>query len=234
VGRRTLFEGEDEDGRRASRKGFDSTAWMLHFVFYRCAGRVWEALNAKEGTAVPAPFEVLATMRTKELVSLGCFLGIVIPLLVPLPLASQGIPGQPRSRDRWGVEQARFQALILERVNETMSKWQEAWDADDPEALTDTYSDFGILVLTGEKLTGKPEIEGYFQGALPSLGSVSFSLAEFTAGGSMAMMLGTLRYREDVAPNENREVTGQCLIVFVEESGAWKIRSQLFRPEPPS
>jgi ketosteroid isomerase-like protein len=190
-------------------------------------------MNVKEGTAVPVPFEVLATMKTNVLVSLGCLTGAMVALLAPPPLASQGLPGQPRPRDRWEVEQARFQALILERVNETMSKWQEAWDADDPEALGDTYSDFGILVLTDEKLTGKPEIEGYFQGVLPSYGPVSFSLGEFTAGGSMAMMLGTLRYSEEVSPNENRDVTGQCLIVFVEEDGAWKIRSQLFRPESP-
>ena len=183
---------------------------------------------------MPVPFEVLATMRTNVLVSLGCHIGAMVALLAPLPLASQGLPGQPRPRDRWEVEQARFQALILERVNETMSKWQEAWDADDPEALADTYSDFGILILTGERLTGKPEIEEYFQGALSSFGAVSFSLAEFTAGGSMAMMLGTLRYRENVSPDETRDVKGQCLVVFVEESGAWKIRSQLFRPDPPS
>jgi ketosteroid isomerase-like protein len=207
---------------------------MLHLVNYQGVWRGGEAVDPKEGMKVPEPFQVLANMNTNVPVSRGCWIGAVVALLVPLPLATQVLPGQPRDRDRWEVEQARFQALVMERVNETMSKWQEAWDADDPEALADTYSDFGILILTDERLTGRPEIEGYFQGALPSFGPVSFSLAEFTAGGSMAMMLGTLQYREGVSPDENRTVRGQCLIVFVEEGGAWKIRSQLFRPDPPA
>jgi uncharacterized protein (TIGR02246 family) len=131
------------------------------------------------------------------------------------------------------VQQAQYRALILERVNVVISDWQAAWNADDSGALAKDYSEFGTLVLTGEKVTGREAIEDYLSETLPSIGHLSFSLAEFEASGSMAMMLSTFHFREsDGKSGERREVVGDCLTVLVEEGGGWKIRSQLFRPGP--
>jgi hypothetical protein len=92
----------------------------------------------------------------------------------------------------------------------------------------------GDLFLTGEKVKGRDGIEEYYRQVLPTFGHLSFSLAEFEASGSMAMMLSTFFFREEVGPNERAERVGDCLTVLLEEHGSWKIRSQIFRVPPPT
>jgi uncharacterized protein (TIGR02246 family) len=164
--------------------------------------------------------------------------GVWIALLVAAPssltLSAQVLPGQPRPQDRLQVQQAQFRALILERVNGVISEWQEAWNNDDSEGLARTYSEVGDLILTGDRVKGREGIEEYVREVLPTFGHLSFSLAEFEASGSMAMMLSTFFFREDVGPNDRTERVGDCLTVLVEEHGSWKIRSQVFRLAPPT
>ncbi len=152
-------------------------------------------------------------------------------LLAPPSLSGQTLPGQPRPRDRWEAEQARFRALILGKVNITLSAWQESWADDNAQELAETYSERGILFLPDQELKGREEIREYFQGTLPSLGHLSFSLNEFEPGGTVSMVLGTFHYRKDTDAQQREDITGSCLMVLVEEGGGWKIRSQVFRPE---
>jgi ketosteroid isomerase-like protein len=121
-----------------------------------------------------------------------------------------------------------FRARMLEKVNVVITAWQEAWDTDDTESLSDAYSQVGTLLVSGEQLKGRDQIEAHFQEILPSIGHLTFSLAEFESSASMAMLVSNFLFREEVAPNERREVLGQCLTVLVEEHGSWKIRSQVF------
>ena len=173
-------------------------------------------------------------MKKRALVPATACVGLAVSLLVPCPLLGQVLPGQPRPQDRLQVQQAQFRALILNRVNGVVSEWQEAWNEDSTERLADTYSELGTLALAGETLKGRERIEEFLRGVLPSYGHLSFSLSEFEASGSMAMMLSTFFFRETVAPDDRVELAGDCLTVFMEEHGTWKIRSQFFRPVDPN
>ena len=143
---------------------------------------------------------------------------------------AQTLPGQPRPEDRWDVERARYRALILERVNVTLSAWQKAWSEDDVSRIAEAYAEESVLVLADTAWNGRDQIREGLRGFLPSVGSLSHSLSTFEAGGSVAMMMGTFLYREDLAEGGRRAVSGYCLTVLMEENGSWKIRSQLFRP----
>lgn len=180
----------------------------------------------------PGGTQGLQDMTRNRWILRGVPIGLMLAILSPLALSAQVLPGQPRARDRLQAQQARFRALILERVNGVISEWQEAWNQDDAEGLARTYSEVGDLILTGEKVKGRTGIEEYFRGVLPGFGHLSFSLSEFEASGVMAMMLSTFFFREEVGPNERTERLGECLTVLVEEHGSWKIRSQLFRLSP--
>ena len=159
------------------------------------------------------------------------FLGFFL-LLLAQPLAGQNLPGQPRARDRWEAEQARFRALILGKVNTTLSHWQESWNDDRAMELSEAYSEQGVLFLPDQELRGREEIEDYFQNTNSSLGHISFSLNEFEPGGTVSMVLGTFHYRKESEGQPMEEFTGYCMIILIEEDGDWKIRSQVFRPEP--
>jgi ketosteroid isomerase-like protein len=162
---------------------------------------------------------------------MGAFLGSLL-LLGGTPVFAQDLPGQPRARDRWEAEKARFRALMLERVNETLTPWQEAWAADDAAELAEFYSEQSVLFLPDLTLSGRDEIEVYFQEALPTLGPLSFSLNEFEAGGTMNLVLATFLYRTGTNPTSQEDVAGNCITVLIEEGGRWKIRSQVFRRDP--
>ena len=93
-----------------------------------------------------------------------------------------------------------LRARMLERVNVVLSAWQEAWNTDDTKALSETYSQVGSFWFRGEPFKGREQIEAHFQEVLPPIGHLTFSLAEFESGGSMAMMLSNFLFREEVAP----------------------------------
>jgi ketosteroid isomerase-like protein len=152
-------------------------------------------------------------------------------LLAPPSVSGQTLPGQPRPRDRWEAEQARFRALILGKVNVTLSAWQDSWANDNAQELAETYSEQGVLFLPDQELRGREEIREYFQSTLPSLGQLSFSLNEFEPGGTVSMVLGTFYYRKDTEAQQGEEISGNCLTILIEEGGDWKIRSQVFRPD---
>ena len=179
---------------------------------------------------MPVGSPALRKMNTKARLVPAVRFGLAAALFLPVGLSAQVLPGQPRPQDRWEVQQMQLRARMLERVNVVLSAWQEAWNTDDTEAISETYSQVGTLLVSGEVLKGRDQIEAHFQGILPSLGHLTFSLVEFESGGSMTMMLSNYLFREEVAPNERREVLGHCLTVFVEEHGSWKIRSQVFQP----
>jgi uncharacterized protein (TIGR02246 family) len=173
-------------------------------------------------------------MNTNDWFSSGFRFGLAVAILIPVSLTAQVLPGQPRPQDRLQVQQAQFRALMLERVNVVISAWQEAWNTDDAEAAANSYSEVGTLIMSGEQFKGRAQIEEHFREILPSIGHLSFSIGEFEASGSMAMMLGTFHYREEAAPNERTELLGNLLMVLVEENGSWKIRSQIFQPASPA
>ena len=126
------------------------------------------------------------------------FLGLGIGVaVVGSPLEGQILPGSPRPEDRWEVEKARFRALILERVNVTLTAWQEAWARDDGSAITDSYSENGTVILAENPWRGRQEIHDGFGDFLPRIGPISHSLSSFEAGGSVATLLGHFHYRSE-------------------------------------
>ncbi len=157
---------------------------------------------------------------------------VLLSWLPPGAILAQTLPGQPRSRDRWEVEKARYRALMLERVSVTISEWQDAWDADKADDLAALYTENGFLLLSESEVQGRPSIQEYFEGVLPEMGSLSFSMTEFEAAGSLAMIVAAYGYslREDGSPQEY--VSGRCIAVLEEENDEWRIRSQIFRPQP--
>jgi ketosteroid isomerase-like protein len=158
---------------------------------------------------------------------------LLVPALIhllPLPLLAQDLPGQPRAKDRWEVEKARYRAEMLKRVNLTLEEWQEAWDEDEPVALAGAYAEDGYLLLTDEEVQGREDIEVFFANALPKIGPITFSLTDFDVGGSVAMVMGTYYYSVEDTRSSGSRVSGRCIAVFVESRGDWKIRSHLFKP----
>lgn len=169
-------------------------------------------------------------MRTVRY-TLLTLLFLVVPGLQPA--GAQILPGPQRTD--WEQEQRKYDAEALEGFRQLIADWQSAVAGDDASAVARYYTEDAVAHLGDElPLEGRSAIEGGLRELLPTISEVETGVSDFAASGRLFYALGRFWYQLHEDGEASRRVTGTYVIVAERENRRWKIRSQLFKPEPPT
>jgi len=150
-------------------------------------------------------------------------------LLMSGPLGAQLIPGAlPPTRD---ARRAQYLDTVLQGIRATDKKWLTAWQEDDVAGCAGQYvEDAFIITPEGDRGSGRDSITGYLTEALPRSGSLVTSLVDVDGSDRMVMTLENFVLFPFSA--ENPTLRGVVVTVYKSDGRVWRIRSQVFRPEP--
>lgn len=145
--------------------------------------------------------------------------------------AAQFIPGgHPRDgAERREMRESEMRGAVLERLNETLREWAEAWNDDDADALAELYArDAVVQTLRGRSvLRSRDEIREAFEETLRGAHEIEVRMMDFGVDSRLAFIAGGFEFQPAEAGAE--PVVGEHLIVFRRDGGRWLIRSHLFR-----
>lgn len=152
-------------------------------------------------------------------------------LFLPGLLGAQLIPGaKPIDRNAMHEE---FLDAVIRGVRVTATKWIAAWRDDDVLTAASLYEDRAfIMTPEGRTVSGKDSVFAYLHATLPNRGQLQTSLVEIDASGRMAMTLE--RYVLAAAASGGPTTEGLLLTIYKSDGRTWRIRSQVFRPDPPA
>ncbi len=127
-------------------------------------------------------------------------------------------------------EQMRFRAEAMQLATETLNAWRTAWEADDVRALMRLYQRDALLVLpgVGTPSQGARAIEQALQSGLPRMGKVELA----TVDAAVDDHLLYIYQKFVVEPGTDAGAAGTATLVMQREGSRWKIRAQIFSPEP--
>lgn len=152
-------------------------------------------------------------------------------LLVPLA-AAPARAQVPLIPDAGGsAESQRYRAEAMQQATETLTAWRTAWAADDVRALLRLYDRNAMLVLPdgGAPSQGAAAIQQALQATLPKLGAVELGVVDAAVDDHLLYIYQ--RYVVDAAPGGTGS-TGTATLVMQRDGGHWRIRAQIFSPEP--
>lgn len=162
-------------------------------------------------------------------------LRVILPLLalgllaVPEAAAQAVVPGYTPPSGRTAIRV--FRSESFKEANAALSGWRVAWKSRDARATVGRYTDDATLQLpNGELLHGREQIERVLAGLLPRAGAFEMGADDFSVCETMAFMVGRFFY--EGGPGSG-PVSGTHVTIFRLERERWKIRSQVFRPDPP-
>ena len=164
-----------------------------------------------------------------RLASSAALLACLTSILLPAQAQGQHRPGIERG-DYWGEVRALYRSEVLAEVGEVMEQWLEAWNNDDVEAVQSTFAEDGVLILGETMATGREQVGETLAAALPPAGPLQYGLQDFDVSGDMAFATTLFRYAVNLETGERKEVSGHLVWILVKHTGAWQIRSQVFRP----
>lgn len=150
--------------------------------------------------------------------------GIAALVWLALPSAVEGqAPGYPPVDPRSVI--AEYRSEVLERINEHLASWGDAWANDRAEELTDLYWEDALLVAPGGVTSrGRDEIRGYFDSVLAEHGHVEAFMLDFDASGGMCQVFGNYM----LGVRSEGQLHGPMMTVYVRRGRTWRIRSQIF------
>lgn len=150
-------------------------------------------------------------------------------VLAPGILGGQIIPGvKPPNRSAIHEE---FLDAVIHGVRETATKWATAWRKDDARKAADLYEeDAFIITPEGNEVRGRDSIAAYLKRTLATTGALQTYLLDVDASDRMAMTLDQFVLPEEAAGQPAME--GLLLTIYKSDGWTWRIRSQVFRPEP--
>lgn len=157
---------------------------------------------------------------------------IMLTLLVaPCSLWAQVLPIPPApDRQR---EMQQYNIEVLKHYNSVMSSWRNAWKEQDARALARLYTDDAVLLPADrEPVQGRGAIEAHFRESLDGTRDIQTGVADFSSSATLAVASG--RYWQEVESEDGgvRRVSGTYMAVLRRDGRSWRIRSQLFRPDP--
>jgi len=156
-------------------------------------------------------------------------------LLSPAAGQGQGLPGVPGGGGfAGGRNMAEFYGEVTARTAELFAVWRERWVEDNPQALAELYSPDAMLYLPDRSpIFTSGMIAEAFAELLPETGEIQAGMLDFDASGKIAYIFGkfTLDFRD--ANGVRHQITGDHITVAKREGRDWKIRSQMFRKDPP-
>lgn len=172
--------------------------------------------GAMRGAAALAPSMVLS------LIAVGVSLIAAGAVQAQAPGYQQLDPGSVR---------AEYVAEVLDRINEHLAEWGDAWANDRTEELTELYWADAILIPPeGAPLRGIDAIGDYFAEALPLHGHIEAFMLDFDASGGMAQVFGNYTLGHQAGALAGTQASGPMITVYVRRGRTWRIRSQVFLP----
>ncbi len=155
----------------------------------------------------------------------------VMILVLPASLRAQvlPVPTAPNLQQ----EMQRYSAEVLKHYNSLLTNWRNAWRAQDAHALARLYTEDAILLPPdSEPLQGRQAIQAHFQEILDATRDIQIGVADFSSSSTLAAASG--RYWQEVAgaAGEVSRISGTYMTVLRRDGRSWRIRSQLFRPDP--
>lgn len=126
---------------------------------------------------------------------------------------------------------AEYTAEILDRINEHLAEWGDAWANDRTEELTELYWEDAVLIPPGGiPLRGISAIRDYFGESLPLHGHIEAFMLDFDASGGMSQVFGNYTLGHQAGELAGRQESGPMITVYVRRGRTWRIRSQVFLP----
>lgn len=148
------------------------------------------------------------------------------------PVEAQILPGPQRTD--WDQEQRKYSAEALEGVRQLMADWQGAVASDDASAVARYYTDNAVAHLWDDApLEGRPAIEQALRAALPTISALETGVSDFSASGRLFYVFGRFWYQHEPEGESARAVTGVYVVVAERGNRDWRIRSQIFKEDPP-
>lgn len=155
--------------------------------------------------------------------------GTLCALLLVPAVASAQAPGYQQLDIR--SIRAEYTAEVLDRINDLLLEWGEAWANDRPEELAEYYWEDALLIPPeGGLRRGRGEIQAYFEEALSTHGSVEAFMLDFDASGGMSQVFGNYMLQIQQGPDAGSRQSGPLITVYVQRGRTWRIRSQVFLP----
>lgn len=149
-------------------------------------------------------------------------------LLVPVGASAQA-PGYQQLDIR--SIRAEYTAEVLDRINDLLLEWGDAWANDRPDELAEYYWEDALLIPPeGGLRRGREEIRAYFDDVLSSHGSVEAFMLDFDASGGMSQVFGNYMLQIQQGPGAGSRQSGPLITVYVQRGRNWRIRSQVFLP----
>jgi ketosteroid isomerase-like protein len=152
-------------------------------------------------------------------------------LLVPLA----AVPARaqvPLIPDAGGsAESQRFRVEAMQQATETLTDWRNAWANDDVRAMVRLYQKDAMLVLPdgGAPAQGAGAIERALKAALPGVGAIELGAVDAAVDDHLLYIYQ--RFVVNPGP-AGAGSTGTATLVMQRDGGHWKIRAQIFSPEP--
>lgn len=157
--------------------------------------------------------------------------GAVAWALIGLPLAAASlnaqVPGYQQLDPR--AVRAEYLAEVLDRINELLQQWGDAWSNDQVDDLAELYwEDAMIIPPGGTPIRGRDAIREYFVGVLPDHGHIEAFMLDFDASGGMAQAFGNFMLGIQHGDGAGQQRSGPLVTVYMQRGRTWRIRSQVF------
>ena len=153
-------------------------------------------------------------------------LALLCASALPDRAASQA-PGYPPVDPR--AVRAEYTAEVLDRINDVLADWGEAWGRDDVDELVDQYWEDATLIPRGRTpLRGREQIRAYFEEVVPRHGHVEAFMLDFDASGGMAVVYGNYMIGIQQGQRAGSQETGPLVTVYAMRGRTWRIRTQVF------
>ena len=126
---------------------------------------------------------------------------------------------------------AEYTAEVLDRINDHLAEWGEAWANDRVGELAGLYWEDAILIPPGgTSLRGREAIRSYFAGSLSEHGHIEAFMLDFDASGGMSQVFGNYILGYQGGEKAGTQESGPMVTVYVRRGRTWRIRSQVFLP----
>jgi ketosteroid isomerase-like protein len=126
---------------------------------------------------------------------------------------------------------AEYTAEVLDRINDHLADWGEAWANDRVDELTELYWDDAVLIPPeGGLLRGRQEIRAYFDSVLAEHGHIEAFMLDFDASGGMSQVFGNYTLGIQQGDGAGSQRVGPMITVYMMRGRTWRIRSQIFLP----
>jgi ketosteroid isomerase-like protein len=124
-------------------------------------------------------------------------------------------------------------------VGDIAARLQAAFNAGDAAALASLYSETAVLMPPNEPMVrGRAGIQGWFEQALPRVGSVSITPIESTSVGDQAFQAGAFTSRSPAGagssiPDPSPARAGKYVLLLRRSAGHWKIECDIWSLDQP-